>query len=433
MSARLLATILAAGAALAWAPAAPAAPTVAAELPLTAQPGQLTQGPDGNVWVALDGAAKDLARIGPDGTVTEFTTAGVTNPVGIAAGPDGSLWLTQAGGVARVAPATPTLSTVFPVADIADPRAIVAGPDGNLWTASGDKAIRITTAGAATSFTVPGMGARGIARGGDGRLWIADFAGARLVALTTTGVASFVATGGGPQEVAAGPGTQMAFTNPGALPQSIGRVSPAEAPATTAVPGTDPFGVAFGADGAYWTANFATSTLTRLSTAGDATTLNGLSAGSGPRFLAAGSGGTLWVSLETAKRIARIGGLEPPAPVPPPGPVPPTPTPGPEGDLAGPVISDVRGTRRIRRGRTLVLRLTLDEPATLGVNWWSGRDVVAFKKVRASTGRTVVRLGGWRLEPGRHRVTVVARDAAGNVTQITARRIVVLPRGPRRG
>ncbi|HEY8582672.1 MAG TPA: hypothetical protein VIL49_06985 [Capillimicrobium sp.] len=419
---------------LVGAPAAPAAPAVAGEFAVSAQPGQLALGPDGNVWVALDGVARDLARVAPDGTVTEFTTAGVTNPVGIAAGPDGNLWLTQAGGVARVAPAAPTLSTVFPVADIADPRAITAGPDGNLWTASGDKAIRVTPAGAATSFTVAGMGARGIARGGDGRLWIADFGGARIVALSTASVPAFTAVGGGPQELAAGPGGQVAYTNPGAVPQTVGRIAAAGgAAATTPTPGADPFGIALGADGAWWTANFATSTLTRLSAEGEATTLTGLSPASGPRYIAAGTGGTLWVSLQTASKIARVTGVEPPAPPPPP----PPPTPPEEGpseaepDTAAPVVAEILAKRKVRRGRVWRMRLTLDEPATLGVNWWTGRDVVAFKKIRAQAGQTVVRLRSGRLSAGRHKVTLVARDAAGNVTELTALRLRVLPRRPR--
>lgn len=398
-----------------------AVPTVAAELALTAQPRQLTVGPDGNVWVALDGVAKDLARVTPDGVVTEFTTTGVTNPVGIASGPDGNLWLTQPGGVARVAPAAPTTATAFPVADLVDPRAIVAGPDGNLWTGSGDKAIRVTTAGVPTSFPVVGMAARGIARGGDGQLYLADFGGQRIVGLTTAGVPTLHPTGGGPQEVAAGPGTQIGFTDPGAVPQTVGRITPGGMPETSAVAGTDPFGIALGADGAYWIANFATGTLTRQTTTGETSTLTGLSAGSGPRFLTAGPGGTLWVGLETAQKVARITGVDP---TPPPlDPVPP-----PVADTTPPRVSVLRAPGRVRRGRPWKMRLELSEAATLGANWWKRRDVVAFKKVPTGPGAVAVRLGPWRLKPGRYRVALVARDLAGNVTRVKVTRLRVLPR-----
>ncbi len=51
-------------------------------------------------------------------------------------------------------------------------------------------------------------------------------------------------------------------------------------------------------------ANFATNDLTRLTTGGAVTTLGGFSADAGPRHLARGTGGTLWVSLEKTRRVA---------------------------------------------------------------------------------------------------------------------------------
>ena len=79
----------------------------------------------------------------------------------------------------------------------------------------------------------------------------------------------------------------------------------------TETPG-DPFGVAFGADGAYWIPRFAAGDLVRLTTTGKETTLGGLSAGAGPRRIATGPNNTLWVTEDTANKVARITGLEPP-------------------------------------------------------------------------------------------------------------------------
>ena len=38
-------------------------PVVGAPIPLTAQPEQLTAGPDGNIWVSLSGSTDDLAKV----------------------------------------------------------------------------------------------------------------------------------------------------------------------------------------------------------------------------------------------------------------------------------------------------------------------------------------------------------------------------------
>jgi len=75
--------IAALAAALLGPAAATGAPQVNGVFPLSGSPGELTEGPDGNIWVALSDSAagNDLARITPDGTVTEFNPG----PLGIRA------------------------------------------------------------------------------------------------------------------------------------------------------------------------------------------------------------------------------------------------------------------------------------------------------------------------------------------------------------
>ena len=68
---------------------APAAPTLNGTFDLSAAPSKITQGSDGNIWVVVGGAK--LARITPDGTVTE-TDLDTTSAKGITSGPDGNLW-----------------------------------------------------------------------------------------------------------------------------------------------------------------------------------------------------------------------------------------------------------------------------------------------------------------------------------------------------
>ena len=321
--------------------AAPGAPQVNGIFPLSGSPGQLTEGPDGNIWVALNdsSAGNDLARITPDGTVTEFNPADLQFPVGITSGPDGNLWLTQTSEVVRVPPADPGSAQKFAVAALADPRGIVTGPDGNLWAASGEKLVKIPPADP-TSFDstdVAGMSARGIDAGG-GRLRIADFGSGRVISATTAGVTTPVEVGGGPQDVAAGPGDQVAYSNPGDAPQTVGRLEPGGSPLLTETPLADPFGIDLGPDGAYWIAQFAAGTLGRLSPQGDYTTLGGLPAASGPRQLSAGPNETVWVSLETSNQIARVTGVEPPDPT-------PTPDPTLDGSASAKKLQKQKGNR----------------------------------------------------------------------------------------
>lgn len=311
----LLAGIVAALTVAAAAPGqAAAAPKVNGIFDLSGSPGYLTQGPDGNIWTTLSGsgAGNDVARITPDGTVTEFDAPSLSGAVGITTGPDGNLWVTRPAAVAEFAPADPTNATSEPVLDVTDPRAITSNKDGNLWAASGDKLLKIPPADPTsyTPFTINGMGARGVAAGSDGTLWIADFGSARIVNATTAGVPTFYDVGGGPQEVAGGKGGQIAYTNQGANPHEIGRISPGGTPKPTNVPDTDPFGIALGADGAYWVAQFLSGDLGRLTSDGKYTTLGGLPAGSGPRQITAGPNRTLWVGLEQSNQVARVTGLQ---------------------------------------------------------------------------------------------------------------------------
>ena len=162
-------------------------------------PNHLTQGPDGNIWVAEG----NIAKITPAGVVTEFSPGDISGASGITTGPDGNLWVTQNGGVAKSA--NPNGATKFAVAAISNPNQLTTGPDGNLWTASGDKVIKIPPANptGATDKTITGMDSRGIASSG-GRLWVVNRAGKAIVSVTTDfNTITPHAVKAGPQEVAA--------------------------------------------------------------------------------------------------------------------------------------------------------------------------------------------------------------------------------------
>jgi virginiamycin B lyase len=332
-----------------------AAPTVdPAFSNLSGKPRHLALGPDGNVWTPLSDSTKELAKIAPDGTVTEYDVDTLSGAEGITS--DGTrMWVTRPGGVATFSPANPAGAVATPIAAITDPRAITLGADGNLWTGSGDKVVHFAPSNPAgfTAQTVAGMGARGIASGGDGALYVADFAGQRVVRITTAGAVSDVPLGGGPQEVAAGLGTQLAVANPGAIPQVVARVDGGALLGNVAMPTTDPFGIILGNDGAYWTARFASGDLGRIAPDGTVTSLP-IGAGTGPRQITKGPGDTLFVGLESAMKVARVTGVAAPSPA-TPMPIP-TPTPATALSISGLSVS-----------RAGLVRLTVNAPTTVSV------------------------------------------------------------------
>ena len=128
--------------------------------------------------------------------------------------------------------------------------------------------------------------------------------------MTTDGVPTAYSTGDGSglQAIAAGPKGQIAYADPTSNPQRVGRITAGGKAKRTIAPG-DPFGVAFGADRAYWMPRFAAGDLVRLTPEGQLSTLKGLGKSSGPRRIARGPGGTLWVTLDGADKVARVSGV----------------------------------------------------------------------------------------------------------------------------
>ena len=252
------------------------------------------------------------------------------------------------------------------------------------------------------------MGARGIASSGN-RLWVVDFAKKAVHSVTTdfNVITKHPNAGVGPQEAAGGPNGQVALASPGA---QVGLVS--QGAAIKLFPsGPDPFGIRFAkSDGAYWFAEFAGPTVGRMGTDGKVTHPVGkFSAGSGPRYLTTGPNNTVWVGLEQGKKIGRITGVTPPPPSGKPGG-------GAQGDRTAPAITRLSARRakvRFRLSEKAVVRITIKR---------KGRKAkVIRRKVKA--GRNAI--GFRRLARGRYRVSVVAKDMAGNKSRTRSVRLKV--------
>ena len=304
---------------------ASAAPVVDGEFSITNGVGtdnDIVEGPDGNMWVTLEGTqgTNGVARITPAGNVTEFPLANTS--YGIAVGPDDNLWVSTTIGVIKVPPENPDNPTPYDVG-LTDGRGIVAGPDGKMWVAGKDQLVSFGVAnpeGTDVSTTIPNLAPHGMSVGSDGLLWIADGNG-RVISATAEAVPTItphdiqITGAGGAQDVAGGPNGQVAYAAPTTDPQSVGRINPGGDPLKTELTNSDPFGVTFAPDGAYWVARSQTNDLLRLTPDGKTTMLTGFAAsgGVGPRKIATGPNNTLWVTLDTPEKVARVTGVRPAA------------------------------------------------------------------------------------------------------------------------
>jgi streptogramin lyase len=315
------ALLIAAAIAAVLAAQASAAPKVDGEFSIqngVATDNDIVEGPDGNMWVTLEGTqgTNGVARITPAGNVTEFPLA--NSSYGIAVGPDDNLWVSTTIGVIKVPPNDPSSATPYNVG-LSNGRGIVAGPDDKMWVAGTDQLVSFDVnnpEGSADSTAIPGLAPHGMSVGSDGLLWIADgngkvFSATAADTPTVTPHDIQINGAGGAQDVAAGPNGQVAYAAPTTDPQTVGRISPGGDPLKTELTASDPFGVTFAPDGAYWIARSQANDLLRLTPDGKTTTLSGFapSGGVGPRKIATGPNNTLWVTLDTPEKVARVTGV----------------------------------------------------------------------------------------------------------------------------
>ena len=193
-------------------------------------PGDITTGPDGNLWFIAESQNRSIT---PDGYLVDPFVLDGSIPLAITRSPTGSddLWftarapsrigrITTAGAVTWYAGVTPD----------SDPPDIVYGPDGNFWFTEryADKIGRITTSGVVTEFGGLTAGSRpyGIARGWDGNLWFTENAGNRIGRITPSGtVTEFggLTAGSNPTSITDGPANTLWFTE--SAGNRIGRVT----------------------------------------------------------------------------------------------------------------------------------------------------------------------------------------------------------------
>jgi streptogramin lyase len=397
---------------------AAAAPAIDGTFPLGSEVetnNKIVAGPDGNVWLTVQSATKDVARVTPSGQVDEFDIEGVEGPSGIAPGPDGNLWITGVEKAARFAPGDPEGSDQsFTVAGIGAGGQIVAGPDGLMWVASNNQLVHFAPGdptGSVKAVTVDGeISPKDIDVAG-ALIVIADAgAGNRIVTFSTDGTQKDFAIDGGSQGVAGAPSGQIAFSAPGASPEKSGLISPPNPAQSFELLG-DPFGVAFGNDGAFWIVQFLAGQLVRVTTSGAVSFLPGLPLESA-RQIAAGPNGTLWVTLQkneakgVVASVVKVSGVVPPVTNPPPPPI------------AAPQTKIGKGPKKVvkTRKKKAKVRFTFSSP-TAGVSFQCSLTKLKGKKTKAAAFKGCKSPKRYKLVPGRYRFQV--RAVSGGVLDPT--------------
>jgi len=284
---------------------------------------KIVAGPDGNMWFTVDTEGKDVAKVTPTGVITEYNLPEAAGAQGIAAGPEGKLWLTGVEKAISFEPKDPEgTEATFEVKSIAAGGQITAGPNAEMWVASNGSVTHFSPANPAGKnggTAIAGLAPKDIAAAGAGVV-IADAGNKRLVTVGADGKQGPDIPLGGKtmtsQGVAGNPNGQIAFSKSDA-DEGLGLVTP-PAPPTAVLMMGDPFGATMGPDGNYWFAMSAAHGLERLTPTGEATALPfvGFEAWF-PRQLSAGPGNTLWVLMEVPGveyAVAKVVGVEPPAP-----------------------------------------------------------------------------------------------------------------------
>jgi virginiamycin B lyase len=172
-------------------------------LPRMDMPGSATLGPDGNIWVSIVNRATgaSLAKVTPQGKITEYPVKGATELDWLTAGRDGNLWFTDGTKIGKMT--TSGAVTEYGLTDSSGAKVdlrnaqLTSGADGNIWFLGLGGLSNITPQGKVMTSLTPGTALTALSSAGDGNLWfsflpasnnsLAQTPGAVIVRMTPTG------------------------------------------------------------------------------------------------------------------------------------------------------------------------------------------------------------------------------------------------------
>lgn len=271
------------------------------------EPISITLGPDGNFWFTEQDRSQ-VARITPQGVITEFVTPTFSFPSDITPGPDGNVWFSEGavGQIASITPAGHIEEIAFSSFDAA--AGIVTGPDGNIWFTdlTGNRIWRLELATRSlTSFPVPTENSfpNDITVGGDGNLWFTEQTGAKIGRITTRGVITeFGSDLTLPSSIAAGPDGNLWFTE--RFQHRIGKITPAGDFTFYRTPGV-PEQIAPDHGNSLLFTEFGSNRVAKITTNGVVTELPEFR-DSGPTGIVAGPLGAIWFLGYASDRVYRV-------------------------------------------------------------------------------------------------------------------------------
>ena len=183
-------------------------------LPISARAtGGIVYGPDHNIWFC-DYFSSSIGKMTARGSVTEYPISKGALPVEITVGPDNNIWFTEYSHSSVGRMALDGVVTEFSLPNEFGPQGIVSAPDGYLYVATQNKSIlRISTAGAVTTFKTPVYIPEYLIVGPDKNLWISyhsRIGNFSLASHTFSGTVS----AGRPAKITVGSDGDLWFANP---------------------------------------------------------------------------------------------------------------------------------------------------------------------------------------------------------------------------
>ncbi len=284
-------------------------------------PQSIIPGPDGAMWFTT--ARADLGRVTPAGAFVQYKlplpAPGATSTQllgGLSVGPDGALWFPSAFGAPYLWRATatspPAFSATLTPGDT-QPRTALLGPDGAIWLAeskSNTLGRLVAPAGPYASFPLPAkpagtfVGPLDVVNGPDGRFWIPR--PRDIVAMTTAGAATlYTIPGLDPEDATAGPDGAVWVTGFGT--DNVARVRSSGSATVFPLPaGSGPAGITTGPDGALWIGLGKSSPAILRLTTGGPWTVTPLMWASQVSSLTTGPDGAIWFADLVGNRIGRL-------------------------------------------------------------------------------------------------------------------------------
>jgi virginiamycin B lyase len=445
-----------------FATAAPAA--TIAEFPI-GTPGShiprfIKAGPDGNLWFTDRGSGGGIARISPAGEA--FAPIGATiDATDLAFGSDGTLYWVGDSKRGRRDPSGFVTET-----KTVDAAATIVSPDGMLYW--GEEVPLIGgPAWCEEELSDPGSSCSegkgkftGFAFDPSGALWgVAPSANLVLNLNGPDGALVELPAGSDPRRIALGSDGNLWVTMFAA--NAIDRITPAGLRTRFPLPaGSKPFDIVAGPDGALWFTEFGSSKIGRITTAGVVTNEFATpTPAAGPLGITTGLDGNLWFAESSVGKIGRLVPDPPAAPAPAGGDrTPPAFTRNPSFSPARFTVAGgakASATRDGKAAKGSKLNVSLSEAAKLTATVGrslpgrrKGRRCVAPGKAGKGAAKCVRlvtvgtqswsvvagasrvpfsgKLGGKALKPGPYSASLIARDAAGNVSKAKAASFTVV-------